>query len=173
MFLVFYLDREPPTKADWHHPDPNRRIVWNKVAEATTAWFCLSNGLRKEHDVVLEFEEFSIRLEGQSIRYLAPSLRSSISLIFKAYAKAIKTTRRPVESSPGITIHSPLVKSSLPRPWYKFAYQSDETKCKQIREGTIFANWEDDSIIPIEVPTRNLNDSIIWFHYSINGEIHG
>ena len=172
MILVFYVNQEPPAKADWQDPDPNKRVIWNQVAEAITSWFCHSNGLRKDHDVILDFEEFSLKLEGQSIRYLAPSIRSALSLIYKAYTLAIKTRRRVIESSPGIAIHPPSDLSKLPRPWYEFSYHSDGTMSKQIREGTIFANWKREPILPIEVPTGNLNDSILWFHYAINGELY-
>lgn len=164
MQLVLFPNSPPPNKLMWHSPNANDRLEWNRIYEAVTAWFCLSNGFRKEAKLDILIEGMRISLDGKKIRYLAPSLRSPASLIFKAYQIGINLTKNStIKSSPGIIISNIQTEVIYPKPWYHFELNSCDTTIK-ITPGTLF-NEKQENSISINVPAFTLDQAIIWYYF--------
>lgn len=122
MKVIILVGKKPPKKSDWVHSDAKRREPWGEIFSLITNTFCTSHGFRHENHVTILIPEgestVSIDLDGQRLRYLAPSLRSAASLVLKAYQHAFKKSSK-IESTPGISailLSSPdaIIQSSKP-----------------------------------------------------------
>ncbi|MHA2099177.1 MAG: hypothetical protein ACW99A_10850, partial [Candidatus Kariarchaeaceae archaeon] len=85
MELVIYCDSPPPEKRSWASSQFSDRKEWSWISELVTTWFCYSNGIRKELNLSIIVNDIQIKMIGSELRYLAPSQRTALSIISKAY----------------------------------------------------------------------------------------
>ncbi len=86
------------------------RQKWNSLCEIISNFFCLSHGFNKDNTILVFVEDNSkniieIKIDGSSVRYVSPSLRSVASLICKTLTTAKQTA--PLiwtETTPGIFV---------------------------------------------------------------------
>jgi len=163
MLLVLNAHSPPPQKKYWGTENAKDRGEWIDIFESIVAWFCLSHGFRKDLNAEILVDDLKIYLQGENIRYLAPSLRSVASLIYKAYQLGLKLSpNKAAESTPGITVRNQSMKQ-YPKPWYHCDFSLAD-KFQFISEGTLFNEIQADTI-PISVPASTLAQAIVWLQY--------
>lgn len=162
MDLVIQVTSPAPPKSAWHNPDPKSRGEWTEVYELTTNWFCSSHDFNKADNLVIQYNEAIIHLNGESLRYLGPSLRSAASLLHKAFRKLSELRDGEAgESTPGIMVYSDSDQYQFPEPYYLLVPAATVSP-NPPTSGTLFCS-------PVEnaqeyyVPASRLSQGIIWY----------
>ncbi|MHA2248708.1 MAG: hypothetical protein ACXAD7_00025 [Candidatus Kariarchaeaceae archaeon] len=163
MLLVLNAYSPPPQKKYWVTENAEDRGEWIDIFESIVSWFCMSHGFRKNLNAEILVSDLEINLQGENLRYLAPSLRSVASLVYKAYQLGLKLSPNKIaESTPGVTVRNQPLKQ-YPKPWYHCDFNSVKS-LQIISEGTLFNEIHENSK-PISVPASTLAQAIVWLQY--------
>ncbi len=105
ILLIVSHSTMPPSKKELANPNAKIRYPWNRTFELLSMYFCKSNALNKNHDAIINLfiknQTRLIYINGEKLRYLAPSLRSIGSLIAKGSNLKIND-KEWIQSTPGI-----------------------------------------------------------------------
>lgn len=124
--MILYLECQdnPLTKQDLSDPNSLEPSKWVNIIETIGAWFCFSNGLRKNRDIIIKTDKFIYKFIGNELRYLGPSFRSIGSLLANANLTALKHSSNIFkEATPGIYV-KPRVPSDLDQAEYEIQHRS-------------------------------------------------
>lgn len=173
MDLVIYSDTNPVEKRFWHSLNRDERTSWSWISEIVTTWFCYSHGLRKELNLNIIFTNLIMKFSGSELRYLAPSLRSPLSIIYNAFIAYSTNNRR--KSQPGVYVNEMTNKIQLVKPWYEIRFIRDNSQLTDINrdlnvlsKGTLFINSNIGELEPIITPADNYQQALTWLIYSRN-----
>ncbi len=162
--LFIHTDKSPPVKSEWSSTDKSQRDEWNRIYEEVANWFCESNSFRKEYSCIIKINNITIKLDGATIRYLAPNMRSVASLISKAYNKGVSLpSGDESESTPGIYASKDKI-LELSLPIYHIELNSDKIS-KIPKMGTVCStkyNNSEELYLPATTPSQ----AIIWLNYA-------
>lgn len=167
MDLVIFCDNYPPEKKFWASPDIAERLEWSWVSELIATWFCYSNGIRKENNVVLVVNDLEIRLKGEEIRYLAPSQRSILSIVYNAY-KLYQTQSKKKEHQPGVYVDKFSGFDQFVKPWANIVLSEERplhTKSGDPELQTIMVNATERDVPILQIAANNYNQALIWIIY--------
>lgn len=166
MNLVIFCDMYPPEKKTWSSPQIEDRSDWSWISELIATWFCYSNGIRKENSVTVVINEIQITLHGDTVRYLAPSQRSILSIVYNAY-KAYQTNNKK-KYQPGVFVTKFIGYDQFEKPLARISLTNkDEIQRipNKTQIKTLIVEGMKEEIAPIDIVASNYNQALIWLIY--------
>lgn len=166
MHLVIFCDIYPPEKKTWSSPNIEDRSDWSWVSELIATWFCFSNGIRKENSVTVVIHEIQITLHGDTIRYLAPSQRSILSIMYNAY-KAYQTNNKK-KYQPGVFVTKFAGYDQFEKPFARITLTNNGVVQRDLNKTqikTLFVEGMKEETTPVHIVASNYNQALIWLIY--------
>ncbi len=170
MDLVIYHDTNPVEKQFWHSQNREDRSSWSWISELITTWFCYSHGLRKELNASIIFNNLIMKLKGSEIRYLAPSQRSPLSILYNAFIAYSTNNNRKIQ--PGVYVNEKNEQIQFEKPLYEFQFIHEKSQFNEINKtlnvnskGTLLINSNLDDLDPIISPADNYQQALTWLVY--------
>lgn len=170
MDLIIYQDTNPVEKQFWHSQNREDRASWSWISELITTWFCYSHGLRKELNANIIFNNLIMTLKGSEIRYLAPSLRSPLSILYNAFIAYSTNNNRKIQ--PGVYVSEIYGDIQFENPLYEFKFIHDKSHFNEVNKtlnvnskGTLLINSNLDDLEAVITPATNYQQALTWLVY--------